>query len=78
MKLLDSAMRFNLHCLNKLKEKEKEGWIGWDDKKKKCLFENRLKHDIFCELTQNRLVNIANYCNFLWNLIEEKGGEIIE
>ena len=65
-------MKFNLACLDKLRQKEKEGWIGWDDKKYKCSFEDRMKHDVYSELTQKRLVNISNFCNFLWNLIEAK------
>ena len=67
-------MRFIRVCDKKLTEKERQGYIGWDDKKYKCRFEDRLKHDIFCELTQNRLVNISNFCMFLWNLMEIKKG----
>lgn len=71
-KLSNASQHFYLACLIKLEEKEKDGWTGWDDKKRKCSFEDRIKHDAFSELTQKRLVNISNYCNFLWNLIEIK------
>ena len=73
-KLLNSAAKFNLACLNKLSQKEKEGWGGWDWECCKTSFEKRIKHDAKRELTQKSLINIANYCMFLWNLIE-KGGE---
>ena len=71
-KLYESTMKFHLACIVKLKEKEGEGWSGWDNKKEKSYFESRIKHDAFSELTQKRLVHIANFCCFLWNLIEDK------
>jgi len=73
-KLLNSAAKFNLACLNKLSQKEKEGWGGWDWECCKTSFEKIIKHNAKRELTQKNLINIANYCMFLWNLIE-KGGE---
>ena len=78
-KLYNASMKFHLACVSKLKEKEKEGWSGWDNKKEKKYFEGRIMHDSFSNLTQKRLVHISNFCFFLWNLIEEKkGGDHIE
>jgi len=71
-KLLDSAAKFNLACLDKLSQKEKEGWGGWDWESCKFSFEKRIKHDAKSKLTQKSLVNIANYCMFLWNLKERE------
>lgn len=71
-KLLNSAMKFNLACLDKLAEKEKEGWGGWDWECCKTSFEKRIKYDAKRELTQKRIINITNYCMFLWNLMEKE------
>ena len=71
-KLLDSTMKFNLACLDKLRQKEKEGWVGWDNPHWKEAFEKRIKDLPQFELTQNNLVNISNYCDFLWNLLEQE------
>ena len=79
-KLLDSTMKFNLACYDKLIKKEELGWTGWDCIGWKGDFIERIKNLLKRELNQKNLVNIANYCNFLWNLIEVKkeGGELIE
>jgi len=69
-KLYNASMKFHLACVVKLKEKEKEGWIGWDNPHWEGAFKKRIKDLPQFELTQNNLVNISNYCNFLWNLIE--------
>uniref|UniRef100_A0A6M3IF50 Uncharacterized protein n=1 Tax=viral metagenome TaxID=1070528 RepID=A0A6M3IF50_9ZZZZ len=71
-KLLNSTIKFSLACLGKLEEKESNGWGGWDWEACKTSFEKRIKHDAKSKLTQKSLVNIANYCMFLWNLIENK------
>jgi len=71
-KLDNASMKFHLACVVKLKEKEKEGWEGWDNKKEKQYFEGRIRHDAFSELTQKRLIHISNFCMFLWNIIENK------
>ena len=74
-RLYNASMKFHLACVSKLQEKEKEGWEGWNNKKEKSYFEGRIMHDAFSKLTQKRLVHIANFCNFLWNLIEIQKGE---
>jgi len=71
-KLESAASKFFIARAIRLEQKEKAGWNGWDDKKYKGYFEDKIKHDAFSNLTQKRLVDIANFCNFLWNLIEEK------
>jgi len=71
-KLESAASKFFVARAIRLEQKEKVGWNGWDDKKYKDYFGDRIKHDAFSNLTQKRLVDIANFCNFLWNLIEEK------
>ena len=73
-KLFNASMKFNLACVVKLREKEKEGQIGWDNPHWEEAFKKRIKDLPQFELTQNNLVNISNYCNFLWNLIEIKRG----
>ena len=68
-KLVDSAMKFNLACLDKLSQKEKRGWVGWDNPEYKKEFEDKIVIQSL-PLIQNDCVNIANYCMFLWNLME--------
>ena len=78
-KLDNASMKFHLACVVKLKEKEKEGYTGWDNPDWEKAFENIVKDRSQLELTQKNLVNISNYCMFLWNLIEnKKKGEIKE
>lgn len=69
-KLFNATMKFQLACLTKLAEKEKEGLMGWDNPHWEKAFKKRIKDLPQFELTQENLVNIANYCNFLWNLIQ--------
>ena len=71
-KLDNASMKFHLACIIKLKEKEKEGYIGWDDVRWKRIFEGRIKELSQKELTQKNLIKITNYCDFLWNLIESE------
>ena len=72
-KLLNSTMKFKLACLNKLTEKEKAGWTGWDNQDAENGFKNELKvHYDRKDWTQDDLIDISNYCMFLWNLIEVK------
>ena len=77
-KLRVACYEFLNACMEKIKEKEEEGYGGWDKPELiKYLEEGLIEHTKKI-LTQDNLVDIANYCIFLWNLIEEKGGEIIE
>ena len=71
-KLDNTSMKFHLACVVKLKEKEKEGYTGWDNPDWKKAIRRIIKDRSQLELTQKHLVNIANYCMFLWNLIEDK------
>lgn len=70
--LLEASMKFDMVCFNKLKAKERLGWSGWDDIENKDILEERFMKHIKKPLTQDNLVDIANFCNFLWNLIEAK------
>ena len=74
-KLFNATMEFYRACDVKLEKKEKEGWVGWDDEKYKPRFIRKVfSYD--AQPTQEDLVDIANYCDFLWNLIQvKKGGE---
>jgi hypothetical protein len=71
-KLSNASQHFYLACLVRLEEKAQKGWKGWDNPIWKEAFEKRLKDIPQFELTQKTLVDIANYANFLWNLIEIK------
>ena len=69
-KLANATQHFYLSCLVKLEKKEKEGWVGWDDPKCKDGFKDEIDLHLQATITQDVLVDISNYCNFLWNLIE--------
>ena len=71
-KLDNASMKFHLACIIKLKEKEKEGWEGWDNLGNQELFEKRLTRHLLKEYSQEGLIDISNYANFLWNLIESE------
>lgn len=71
-KLRMARINFDYACYKKLEAKEKEGWTGWDNPDNKKLLKAKLMKHIIKPLTQDNLVDIANFCNFLWNLIEVK------
>ena len=71
-KLDNASMKFHLACVVKLKEKEKEGWVGWDNISNQEIFEKRLTRHLLKEYSQGGLIDISNYSMFLWNLIESE------
>ena len=74
LKLRSAWLRFNHACYKKLAAKERRGFSGWNKQKNKELLEEGLMEHIKKPLTQGNLIDIADYCNFLWNLIEDKKG----
>ena len=68
-KLRLAKINFEYACHKKLEAKEKLGWKGWDDLEHKKEFEGKIVIQSL-PLIQNDCVNIANYCMFLWNLME--------
>lgn len=56
----------------KLEKKEKQGYINWDNSSAENDFRCQVKIRAKLKLTQRNLVNIANYCNFLWQMIEDR------
>lgn len=71
-KLRIAGYEFHRACMIKLEYKENAGYLGWDI----LAFEKDLQEDLISHtkkpLTQDNLVDIANFCNFLWNLIENR------
>ena len=75
-KLFNASMEFYRACDIKLELKEKEGWAGWDNPEFEKKLRNDLRSHVEKALSQENLVDIANFCDFLWNLIQvKKGGE---
>lgn len=72
LKLRSAWLKFNHACYKKLAAKERRGFSGWDKQKNKELLEKGLMEHIKKPLTQSNLIDIADYCNFLWNLIEDR------
>ena len=62
---------FSEKCFIKLIEKLTQKFEGWDNKEYKKIYQCRLLALSKKQLTQNNLINIANYCSFLW-FMEEK------
>ena len=79
-KLFNASMEFYRACDVKLELKEKEGFTGWNNPENKKLLKGGFEEHICKALTQDNLVDIANYCMFLWNLIQgsKKGGEKVK
>lgn len=73
-KLFNASMKFIRVCDAKLTEKEEEGWVGWDKKENEEEFEKRLTRHLLKDFTQESLIDISNYCMFLWNLKDIKKG----
>ena len=70
---LNSAwLKFNHACYKKLAAKERRGFSGWDKQKNKELLEKDLITHTRKPLIQSNLLDIANYCDFLWNLLENE------
>lgn len=71
-KLLAAWCVFSFACGRRLEKEEEAGRIGWDDAYYKKEWEGRVRMLAGKKLTSGRLVNIANYCNFLWNMKRER------
>lgn len=69
--LNDANYEFYLARSRRMEQKEDEGFIGWDDPEGKDYFTRRIKVISVGELTQKKLMDMANFCSFIWNLIEK-------
>lgn len=69
-KLRFASFEFNYACIKKLEAKQKQGYYGWDNPINKENLESLFKEHTNRPLTQRNLVDISNFCNFLWNLLE--------
>ena len=77
VELRSAWLKFNYACYKKLAAKESRGFAGWDKQKNKIILEDGFYEHARKPLTQSNLIDISNYCIFLWNLIEDqkKGGK---
>ena len=71
-KLLAAWCIFSFACGRRLEKEEDDGRVGWDNIYYKKEWEGRIRVLASKKLTSRRLVNIANYCNFLWNMEKER------
>ena len=69
-RLLSDATKFFLARLRKLRKKERLGWHEYRHEAMQKEFRSRIRKLVKGRLTQKKLVNIANYCNFLWINLE--------
>ena len=72
VKLRSTWLKFNYACYKKLEGKERQGFGGFDKPKSEKQLESDLYQHVLKPLDQGNLTDIANYCNFLWNLIENR------
>ena len=76
LKLANLNRKFSEKCFIKLTKKLGEGYTGWDIDE--CeLYRQKLMKLSKEKLTQKALVNISNYCSFLWYR-EEKNQKKLE
>ena len=69
---------FNDACYKKLGKKEGEGFESWDDPNFEWTLKLKLKEHFKEEWTMENLVDIANFCNFLWNQKREEMGMLAD
>ena len=74
--LKTAHQKFSEACFRKMKRKERAGWFGWDDPNEEWTLKLKLKEHFRREWTQKNLVDIANFCMFLWNLKKEEMGTL--
>lgn len=75
VKLRTAWLKFNHACYKKLERKERRGFWGCEKLENKKQLESDLYQHVLKPLDQGNLTDIANYCNFLWNLIEDQKGD---
>ena len=73
-----ACFKFHLACSQKLEEKEKEGFDGYYKPENKKQLETDLLKHIAKGFEPDNLIDISNYCNFLWNLHEEAVERVVE
>ena len=69
-KLRLASFEFNHACIKKLEAKQRQGYYGWDKVENKTNLESLFQEHKNRPLTQRNLIDIANFCMFLWNLFE--------
>ena len=73
-----NCFKFHLACSQKLEKKEVEGFDGYyKPENKKQLEADLLKH-VAKGFAPDNLVDISNYCNFLWNLDEDAKEKVLK
>jgi hypothetical protein len=74
-KLLEAIDNFQFAMKDRVLQKKDEGFTGWDNPDMKMQMQDDLNKHLRKELNSLNLVDIANYCMFLWNL-EQCGREV--
>jgi len=67
-KLKVVVYKFTAELHKKLFKKIEEGYEGWNEIKNKEMIKSTLIDKLKKGLTGDNLVDIANYCMFLWNI----------
>lgn len=63
---------FREEMLNKLRDKVLQGRKGWDQyENKEKMIDKMIRKAILPNLTQKDLIDIAVYCMFIWNLLND-------
>ena len=76
VRLMASASNFFMARVKRLNKKEKEGFIGHEDIMNELYFKTMIRERAIKALTsQKQLLDISNFCNFLWQMIEDRKEE---
>jgi len=70
IRLLAATTNFFIARIKKLEKKEKQGHCGWEYVANEAFFRDEIRTRAKKRLTQKNLVDIANYCSFLWEMLE--------
>lgn len=73
-----NCFKFHLACSQKMEMKEEEGFKGYDKSENKKQLESDLLEHIAKGFAPDNLIDISNYCNFLWNLNEDAKEKVLK
>ena len=76
VRLIATSTDFFIACVKRLEKKEKQGFIGWENIMNELYFKTQIRERAGKVLaSQKHLIDIANFCSFLWQMIEDRKEE---
>lgn len=75
VRLMATSADFFIARVKRLERKEEQGFAGWENTMNELFFKTQIRERALKALTsQKDLINIANFCQFLWQMIEDRKG----